>query len=60
MCTIEKSLESIRQIKDNIVLKADILDTELDAVGASVDDTIYLSKLRQLAQSLNNVLSQFV
>ena len=60
MCTIEKSLEQIKQIRDNVVLKADILDTKLNAIGASVDDTIYLSKLRQLAQSLNNVLSQFV
>ena len=60
MCTIEKSLEQIKQIRENVVLKADILETELDVVGASVDDTKYLHKLRQLAQSLNDVLLQFV
>jgi hypothetical protein len=60
MNVIEESLESIRQIRDIVALEADILDTTLDAVGASVDDTIYLNKLRQLAQSLSDILSKFV
>ena len=47
---MKQALEQLKQIKDSVTEKADILETELDIIGASVDNTIYLNNLRKLAR----------
>ena len=48
--TYETSIRTIKTNKRQCNRKADILETELDIIGASVDNTIYLNNLRKLAR----------